>query len=165
LRVEKFFAIWPIMAMLQRIPVSSAAERRIRREARSATLREQALALRQAGWTYAAIGEQLGLSLERARQIVRKAEWLTSSPRWFDGLPVRAQHTLYARGLTSLPEIEAARAVARLTPRELMSAPNVGRGAGDTVVAWLARHGLTLRPEAPRTPRIRIQPKKGDQHL
>jgi len=43
--------------MLTRVPIPAAAERRIRRESRSATLRERALALRQAGWTYVAIGQ------------------------------------------------------------------------------------------------------------
>jgi hypothetical protein len=52
-----------------------ATERRIRREARSETLRERALALRMAGWTYAAIGQALGFSATRALQLVRKAQW------------------------------------------------------------------------------------------
>jgi DNA-directed RNA polymerase sigma subunit (sigma70/sigma32) len=51
-------------------------ERRIRREARSATLRERALALRQAGWTLAAIGQALGVSITRVHQMLRKAERL-----------------------------------------------------------------------------------------
>src|SRR5437660_12024013 len=59
--------------MKMRAPFPPAAERRIRREARSATLRERALALRQAGWTYIAIGIALGVSLTRAHQIVKKA--------------------------------------------------------------------------------------------
>jgi hypothetical protein len=63
--------------MLTRIP--PATERRIRREARSETLRERALALRQAGWTYAAIGQALGFSTTRALQLVRKAERIRSS--------------------------------------------------------------------------------------
>jgi len=64
--------------MLIRIPIPLPAERRIRREARSAILRERALALRQAGWTYAAIGRALGVSTTRALQMVRKAERLIS---------------------------------------------------------------------------------------
>jgi hypothetical protein len=50
--------------------------RRIRRDARSQTLRERAHNLRQAGWTYVAIGAALGVSTSRALQMVRKAEWL-----------------------------------------------------------------------------------------
>ena len=61
-----------------RIAIPSSAERRIRREARSATLRERALALRQAGWTLANIGQALGVSTTRAFQMVRKAERLIS---------------------------------------------------------------------------------------
>jgi len=64
--------------MLTRIPIPPPAERRIRREARSAILRERALALRQAGWTYAAIGRALGVSTTRALQMVRKAKRLIS---------------------------------------------------------------------------------------
>jgi len=75
--------------MLNRIPVSTPTDRRIRREARSAARRAQALALRQSGATYAEIGAALDLSLERARQIVRKAERLANAPRWFDPLPMR----------------------------------------------------------------------------
>ena len=64
--------------MHERIAIPSSAERRIRREARSATLRERALALRQAGWTLANIGQALGVSTTRAFQMVRKAERLIS---------------------------------------------------------------------------------------
>jgi hypothetical protein len=60
-------------------PIPPAAERRLRREGRSAALRERALALRQAGWTYAAIGQALGVSSTRALQLVRKAEWIVRS--------------------------------------------------------------------------------------
>ena len=62
--------------MLTRVPIPAPAERRIRREARSATLRERALALRQAGWTLANIGQALGVSTTRAFQMVRKGERL-----------------------------------------------------------------------------------------
>ena len=133
------------MGMLNRVPNSTPTDRRIRREARSAALRAQALALRHAGVTYASIGAVLGLSLERARQIVRKGERLANDPRWFDPLPMRAQTFLHNVGLTELPEPEAAAAIARLTRRELLATPNFGRVACDAVVAWLARHGLTLR--------------------
>jgi hypothetical protein len=129
--------------MLTRVPIPPAAERRIRREARSATLRERALALRQAGETYASIGRVLGVSLERARQIARKAERLANAPRWYDGLPQRAINLLKRCRLDDLPEIEAARAVARLSRRELLSFPNFGRVALAALCAWLATHGLS----------------------
>ena len=57
-----------------RIP--PGVERRIRREARSATLRELALLRRREGWTLAAIGVALGVSVTRVHQIIRKAERL-----------------------------------------------------------------------------------------
>jgi hypothetical protein len=89
----------------------------------------------------------LGLSLERARRIVIKGERLANSPRWYDSLPMRAQNFLRNAGLSELPEIEAAAAVARLTRRELLATPNFGRVACDAVTAWLARHRLTLTKE------------------
>jgi hypothetical protein len=73
--------------MLTRVPISPTAERRIRREARSATLRERALALRQAGWTFADIGCALGVSTTRALQMVRKAERLIHERK--EGAPSR----------------------------------------------------------------------------
>jgi hypothetical protein len=67
-------------------------ERRIRREARSATLRERALALRQAGWTLAAIGQALGVSTTRAFQMARKAERLSeAAPERRDVARARAE--------------------------------------------------------------------------
>jgi len=72
--------------MLTRIPIPPPAERRIRREERSATLRKRALALRQAGWTLARIGQALGVSTTRALQMVRKAERLMSESN--EGAPV-----------------------------------------------------------------------------
>jgi hypothetical protein len=73
--------------MLTRVPIPPPAERRIRREARSATLRERALALRQAGWTYAAIGRALGVSTTRALQMTRKAERLIRECSNEEGAP------------------------------------------------------------------------------
>jgi Homeodomain-like domain len=131
--------------MLDRLPDLSPTERRIRREECSAVLRAQALALRQSGATYAEIGAALNLSQARAYQIVRKGERLADSPRWYDGLPARAQTFFHNIGLSELAEIEAAAAIARFTRRELLATPNFGRGACDAVVAWLAHHGHTLR--------------------
>ena len=69
--------------MATRIPIPPAAERRIRREARSAAFPERALALREAGWTLAEIGGALGVCPSRVFQIIRKAarlRRLISSP-------------------------------------------------------------------------------------
>jgi hypothetical protein len=129
--------------MPTRIPIFSPTERRIRREARSATLRERARALRQAGWTFARIGQALGVSTTRAAQIVRKAERLSRNPHWSDVLPARARHLLQIHGWDQLDEIAAARRVAQLFRRELMGSSNFGRGACAAIMAWLARHGLS----------------------
>jgi hypothetical protein len=66
---------------IQTPPVLPRTERRIRREARSATLRERALALRQGGWTFAKIGHALGVSTSRAVQMARKAKRLICSSK------------------------------------------------------------------------------------
>src|SRR5262249_4717322 len=131
-----------------RIPNLTPAERRIRREARSAALRDLALALRQGGKTFAIIGQELGLSLERARQIVKKAERLANAPRWYDNLPSRAIGILYARGLLDCPEHEAALALAQVSTRELMQTPNFGQVSLNALRAWLADHGRKLCPES-----------------
>ena len=137
------------MRMLSRVSIPAAAERRIRREARSKILRERALALHQAGWTYARIGQALGVSSTRAHQIVRKARRLANDPRWFHDLPARAQTVIWTRGWSELGELEVARRVARLTRRELISAPNFGPVACDALAAWLAALGFELRCEPP----------------
>jgi Sigma-70, region 4 len=135
------------LAAQRRHARAEATQRRIDREVQSTAVRAQALVLRQSGATYAEIGAALGLSLERARQITRKAERLANSPRWYDGLPMRAQTFLRNAGLSELPEIEAATAIARFTRRELLAIPNFGKGAATAIVAWLAQHGLTLMKE------------------
>jgi hypothetical protein len=117
------------------------------RRVRSAEVRAQALAMRQSGATYAAIGAAVGgVSGETARQIVRKAERLINNPRWSDGLPSRAQTFLHISGLTALSEAEATAAVAQLSRRELLSRPNVGKGAAAALADWLTRHGHTFHP-------------------
>jgi hypothetical protein len=128
---------------------STPSERRLHREAQSAALRERTFALRQAGATYAGIGHELGISLERARQIVRKAERLILHPRWYDRLPQRAVGLLYARGLLDRPEHEAALALAQISARELLQTPNFGRTSLAALCAWLAGHGLKLREASP----------------
>jgi predicted transcriptional regulator len=133
---------------MEQNPAKTApATRRVAREARTAAKRAVALALRKGGATYVEIGVELGVCLERARRIVVNAERLTEQPRWFDALPTRAATFLRLRGLSELPEVEAALAVAKLTRREIKTEPNFGRGALAALEAWLASHGLALRNE------------------
>ena len=142
---------------------TTPSQRRVRREARSAATRVRALAMRQAGATYAAIGAKLGVCLERARLIVLKAERLTEHPRWSDALPTRATTFLHLRGLSELPEVEAAVAVAKLTRKEIKAEPNIGKGALAAIEAWLAGHGLTLRDEIPTANKKGV-PVQGHPH-
>jgi hypothetical protein len=123
------------------------AERRKRREARSAKRRAQALALRQQGGTYSSIGLALGVSVARARQLVRKAERLANEPHWHDGLPARAVNLLIISGIAGLPEQEAGEAIAHLSRREALAFPNFGIGALTALVDWLATLSLELRQD------------------
>jgi len=141
--------------MRRSIPTSTPAERRLQREAHSANQRARALALRQAGATYAAIGAQLGVSIERARQIVRKVERLSSNPHWSDSLPARVRNFLIVSDLAGLPEKEAAQACAHLTLRDLLGSPNFGRVALDALVTWLGKHGFRLRDDASNPAHVR----------
>lgn len=128
------------------LTLTPGTERRIRREVRSATLRERALALRQIDWTLQAIAVALGVSPTRVRQILHKGERLVRDPHWYDALPMRAQTYLRTSGLASLPEIEAAHRIAKLSRRELLATPNIGHGAHAAIIGWLAGHGLALLP-------------------
>jgi hypothetical protein len=85
--------------MHRRVALPSSAERRIRREARSATLRERALSLRQAGWTLASIGQVLGVSTTRAFQMVRKAERLIHERSSKQGAPGEGRPSSNSIGL------------------------------------------------------------------
>ena len=136
--------------MLIRVPAPTITQRIHRGE--------QALTLRQRGATYAEIGHEFGLSKTRVRQIALRA----GNPHWQDQLPGRVRTFLHNMNLTALPEIEAAIAVARLSRRELLAAPNIGRGAADAIAAWLAGHGLKLRPESAHAfaRRVRGSPMK-----
>src|SRR6516165_10358888 len=119
--------------MLIRVPAPTIAQRIHRGE--------QALTLRQRGATYAEIGHEFGLSKTRVRQIALRA----GNRHWQDQLPGRVRTFLHNMNLTALPEIEAAIAVARLSRRELMRAPNVGHAVADALGAWLAHHGLAFQ--------------------
>jgi len=126
--------------MLIRVPAPTIAQRIHRGE--------QVLTLRQRGATYAEIGHEFGLSKTRVRQIALRA----GNRHWQDQLPGRVRTFLHNMNLSALPETEAADAIARLSRRELLAAPNIGRGAVDAIAAWLGDHGhklqleLTLRP-------------------
>jgi hypothetical protein len=120
-------------------------DRRISREARSIARRAQALALRRSGATYAAISAALGLSLEQARQVTRQAEKLADHPHWTDSLPQRAINLLRNLDLIELSEVEAVRAVAEFSRRELLAQSNFGQAALAAVDTWLAKHRLELR--------------------
>ena len=140
--------------MLIRVPAPTIAQRIHRGE--------QVLTLRQRGATYAEIGHEFGLSKTRVRQIALRA----GNPHWQDQLPGRVRTFLHNMNLTALPEIEAAIAVARLSRRELMRAPNVGHAVADALGAWLAHHGLaftapTTKSGAPARERPFLIPETG----
>jgi hypothetical protein len=74
---------------------------------------------------------------------------------WRARLPTRALSFLRHHGFDALPEIEAARAVARMTRRDLAALPNLGHGTIAALAAWLAGHGLELQPTPERYTRRR----------
>jgi hypothetical protein len=126
----------------------TSSERRIAREKASAALRAYAVQLRSAGATLEQVGVALGVSHTRAGQIIARAARLAARPRWHGQLATRALCWLRRERLAELPEAEAAAAVAKLTLQELRAVQNVGSGARDAIVDWLAQHGLTLRASA-----------------
>jgi hypothetical protein len=126
---------------------TTSVERRLAREQRSAAIRAVATRMRQHGATYAQIGAALGgLSVEAARRLVLIEEHRAGRPRWHSDLGVRALNGLSNIGVNvNGPEVEAAKATAKFTRRQLLGRPNFGAGSVATVCAWLATHGLTLR--------------------
>lgn len=124
---------------------TTQTERRLASEAKSAALRAYAVQLRATGATLEHIGGALGVGKAQAGKILAEAACLASRPRWHDQLPTRALGWLRREGLAELPEAEAAAAVAKLTFKELSAVQNVGSGAREALVDWLAQHGLTLR--------------------
>jgi hypothetical protein len=112
---------------------------------------------RSQGATYREIADEFGLSLERARQIVIKA----TRPRpWWRGdkLTVRTGNAIYnllGESFAGLTEAEAALAVSRLDRRQVERTPNLGKTSLRELDAWLARHGLKLRPELELRPESR----------
>lgn len=115
---------------------------------------QSALALREAGNTYKQIGLELGISLERARQMVCQAErqrreqetpWGHLSIRARNGI----QFALDRKGPFTPEEVSDG-----LTARELSFAPNLGRVSIDEIEMWLSEHGLSFKaePEKPKAP-------------
>lgn len=142
---------------------TEATARGIRREAEAADRRAQALALRREGATYAAIGRTLGVSQTRAKQIVDRAAWQASNPHRVQ-LPMRAANFLKLEGFLDLTEADAAAAVAKLTRREVLAHPNVGKGAVAALADWLALHGHTFSEDAVER-RKRSNSPPYDNHL
>lgn len=95
--------------------------------------------LREQGKTLRQIGGALGVTHERARQMLAKVKRMEraaeAGPNWYDGLPTMVQNALLSEELTS----EAQVAVAIDTP-EFERIPNIGKIGRAQIRAWLARH-------------------------
>jgi hypothetical protein len=105
------------------------------------------LARRDKGATYREIGAEFGVSMERARQLVLRAQHKRDRPHWRNQLTTRAVNALcnaIGMRLLDLPEAEAAAVVARLDQRELLATPNLGKTSLHELDVWLARFGLKL---------------------
>lgn len=112
-------------------------------------------AMRAEGRTYRAIGETYGVSVDRVKQIIARAEaqvrLRTTEPNRA-ALSVRAQNVLSM--MIDQPEEDRAERdqllparVAALTRKQIADAFNAGKGTLAEIEAWLWERGLTLSDE------------------
>jgi len=121
---------------------------------RSQQLRERAARLRAKGLSYAAIGEQLGISPIRARDIALQYQKESERRRAQEGpaLPRRAVSSLllgrYAHRVSRLvPEGAMRMAViaAAYTWDDLLAEPGIGPKSAKLIHGWLQLQGLDFR--------------------
>lgn len=93
----------------------------------------RALELRNAGASFRAIGEELDVGAQRAREIYIKAlRWKDTSSEWWHGLPVMAKNCLLRAGCESK---EQALRLLDTKPR----IENLGKKGRAEVYRWLGR--------------------------
>lgn len=101
-----------------------------------------ALRLRKDGQTFKTIGNCLGVSRNRARDIVTHSEYLERrEPNPINELSTRARNGL---GNILCKSDFTPDDVALLTTLDLITCPNMGRATIHLIQAWLARHGRSL---------------------
>jgi len=109
--------------------------------------RELVLRLRGEGATYQEIGNRLGVTRERARQLWTQAACPPDRPEWARGLQAQAWHCIRREVSWNRPTIDFATVdgLASFTEAELLDIPNFGQKALAEVQALLSKHGLRLR--------------------
>lgn len=94
----------------------------------------RALEMRRAGKKLHEIGDALGISTTRARQLIERAKFIEDQSAWAEGLPSRYVTALVARGLTSRAAVEAA-----VADGSLARLPGIGKDCFTTVSEWLKK--------------------------
>jgi len=121
----------------------------------SRPVEERIAGLREAGESYAAIGEAVGLNRENVRQTLRRHEHAqrAAARRDADGSPVTAESSVDRLDLSvtmanafDREKITTVGQVLALSPRTLMKFKNWGRVSTARLQQDLARHGFKLAP-------------------
>lgn len=113
------------------------------------------IAMQDEGQTHRAIGDAFGVSIDRVRQLIARAEaraWLRTTEPNRAALSVRARNVLAL--LIDQPEQDGAdrdrllpERVAALTRKQIADAFSAGKGTLVEIEAWLLERGLTLSDE------------------
>lgn len=93
-----------------------------------------ALQMRRDGKKLHEIGEALGISTTRARQLIERARFIEDQSDWAEGLPSRYVAALVARGITSRAAVEAS-----VNDGSLARLPGIGKECYATIIEWLNR--------------------------
>lgn len=124
---------------------------------------EYAMALRKQGWTYSRLAEHFGVSLERARQIIKQheARIAKQTEREADdlaqlGLSPRAENGLRRLRVTGIAQLTA------MTEETLLSCRNFGVRTVIEIDNALAKRGLT-RVDGPMEAPLATCPECGYQ--
>lgn len=92
----------------------------------------RALEMRRAGKKLHEIGNELGISTTRARQLIERAQFIENQSGWAEGLPSRYVTALIARGITSRAAVAEA-----VADGSLSRLPGIGKECYSTIVEWL----------------------------
>lgn len=106
----------------------------------------RAAELRHAGMPYRKIGEQMGISTARARQLALKADRIKKTHADRDGLSVRAYNVLRGHGIVCRGQKLNPEAVATLSMSGLLEIGNCGNKTVAEVTTWLKTKGFDLIP-------------------
>lgn len=93
-----------------------------------------ALEMRRTGKKLHEIGDALGISTTRARQLIERAQFIEEQSAWAEGLPSRYVTTLIARGITSRSAVEEG-----VADGSLARLPGIGKECYSTIVEWLKK--------------------------